>query len=288
MYPIPSPSNDTRAAVKLRRLWGMDFSFLQVGLIAAILAYSFAIPGDLRYKLSVLGFGVCHQIGTHSYFIDEHQLPLCARCSGIYLGAFASLGLLVVLRRRSSRLPAAVVLVVLALFFGAMAADGINSTLQNLDAGLWESTNLLRLLTGSLAGVALTLVFYPMFNLSVWHRAVARRERMLERPIELAAYVLAAGVPVALVLSGGDWLFYPLSLLSIAGMLALLTMANTMLALFATRREALALTFSQALTPLLIGFFLSLVELTLLAWGRASLAPYLANNLGMPLVPGLP
>jgi hypothetical protein len=136
--------------------------------------------------------------------------------------------------------------------------------------------------------VALTLVFYPMFNLSVWHRTVARRERVLERPLELVGYMVAAGVPVALLLNGGDWLFYPLSLLSIAGMLALLTMANTMLTLFASRREGLALTFSQALTPLLVGFFLSLVELTLLAWGRASLAPYLGNNLGMPLVPGLP
>jgi hypothetical protein len=34
---------------------------------------------------------------------------------------------------------------------------------------------------------------------------------------------------------------------------------------------------------------LTLIELTLLAWGRASLAPYLAgSNLGFPLVPGLP
>ena len=268
--------------------FGMGFSFLQLGLVAAIVAYSFAMPGDLRYKLSALGFGVCHQIGTHSYFIDEHQLPLCARCSGIYLSALASLGLLVVLRGRSSRLPARGVLAVLALFFGVMAADGINSTLQSAGAGLWESTNLLRLLTGSLAGVALALAFYPMFNLSVWDRAVARRQRVLERPLELAVYLIAAAVPVALLLTGGDWLFYPLSLLSTGGMLALLTMANTMLALFATRREGLALTFSQALTPLLIGFLLSLVELTLIAWGRASLAPYLGNNLGMPLVPGLP
>ena len=33
---------------------------------------------------------------------------------------------------------------------------------------------------------------------------------------------------------------------------------------------------------------LKIVELTLLAWGRASLAPLLVNNIGMPLEPGLP
>jgi hypothetical protein len=100
--------------------------------------------------------------------------------------------------------------------------------------------------------------------------------------------MVAAGLLVALVLDGGDWLFYPISILSIAGMVLLLTMSNTMLVLIVTRREGRAVTMSQALTPILIGLFLCLIELTLLAWGRASLAPELANNLGMPLVPGLP
>jgi hypothetical protein len=64
-------------------------------------------------------------------------------------------------------------------------------------------------------------------------------------------------------------------------------MANAIIVLMVTRREATAMTFSEALTPLLLGFLISLVELTLLAWGRASLAPYLADNpLGLPLLPG--
>jgi hypothetical protein len=96
------------------------------------------------------------------------------------------------------------------------------------------------------------------------------------------------GLVVALVLDQGDWLFYPLSLLSIIGMLAMLTMANTMLVLIVTRREGKARTISEALTPILVAVLLSLIEVTLLSWGRTSLAPYMANNVGMPLVPGLP
>src|SRR5438876_12182221 len=109
---------------------GLEVSFLQMGLVVVMVFYSLAIPGDLRYKMDAMGFGVCHQIPSHSYFIAGHQLPVCARCSGIYLGSLASIGLLVLLRRRASRLPASQMLAILAVFFGAMVLDGINSTLQ--------------------------------------------------------------------------------------------------------------------------------------------------------------
>jgi uncharacterized membrane protein len=269
---------------------GFELSFLQMGLVAAIVFYALAIPGDFHYKLTALGFGVCHQIDSHSFHIAGHQMPLCARCSGIYLAALAGLGMLVVLRRRSARLPMPQMIAILGIFFAAMVADGVNSTMQSFNMGVWDSSNILRLLTGSLAGLTVAFVFYPMFNLSLWHREVRKRESVLDTPLELVGYMVAAGLLVALVLDGGDWLYYPLSILSIIGMLALLTMANTMLVLMLTRREATARTFTDALTPLLFGFLVALIELTLLAWGRASLAPYMAASPipGLPLVPGLP
>jgi hypothetical protein len=177
---------------------------------------------------------------------------------------------------------------ILAVFFAAMVVDGINSTLQNFGSNVWDSTNLVRLVTGSLAGTAVAFFLYPVFNMSIWSREVRKRESVLESPLELAGYMVLVGLMVALVLDQGDWLFYPLSFLSIIGMLALLTMANTMLVLIITRREGKARNFSEALTPILVAFLLSLIEITLISWGRASLAPYMANNVGMPLVPGLP
>lgn len=287
--PISPPPSERVGLFGMRvRLGSLEISFLQVCVLAAIVFYSLAIPGDLDYKLDALGFGVCHQIGTHSFFVDDHQLPLCARCSGIYLAALASLGLLLVIRRRAARLPAGSMIAILAVFFVAMVADGINSTLQNFGSNAWDSTNLVRLVTGSLAGTAIVFFLYPAFNMSIWSREVRKRESVLENPLELAGYMVLVGLTVALVLDGGDWLFYPLSFLSIIGMLAMLTMANTMLVLILTRREGKARTFSEVLTPLLVAFLLSLIEITLLTWGRASLAPYMTNNGGMPLVPGLP
>src|SRR3954454_13984643 len=286
----PAPASSARRGVLSTRVpmpWGHDLTYLQIGLVAAIALYAFVLPGDLRYKINALGFGVCHQIAGHSFFIDDHQLPLCARCSGIYLGAISATVLLAVMRRRFSRLPAAHMLVILGVFFGAMVLDGANSTLETFGADIWQSTNILRLLTGGLAGVSFAFFVYPLFNLSMWHRDARVRDNVLHKPLELLGYMLGAGILVALVLDGGDWLYYPIAILSVLGMLTMLTMANTMMVLMFTRRENTAHTFTDALTPILFAVLLSLVELTLLAWGRASLAPFLANNpAGMPLLPG--
>ena len=287
-HTAPPAPNTGLASLRARLPGGVELDFTQMALVTGIVFYSLAIPGDFNYKLDAMGFGICHQIHSHSFIIGGHQLPLCARCTGMYLGALAGLAMLGVLRRRAVKLPGGSMIAVLAVFFGVMVLDGINSTLMGFNSGIWETTNLLRLLTGGLSGIAVAFVFYPVFNMSLWHRDAARHERVIEQPFELVGYMVAAGVLIALVLDGGDWLYYPLSLLGIGGMLVLLTMANTILVLIISRREGRARTFSELLTPLLLGLFLTLVELTLLAWGRASLAPYMVNSIGMPVVPGLP
>lgn len=271
------------------RLGPLDISLPQVLIASGIALYAFAMPGDLKFKLDAMGFSVCHQIHTHSFYIGGHQLPLCARCTGLYLGAFAALFLMSQLRRHSFRWPPAGTLSILGLFFGAMAADGINSTFQTFGGGWWDSTNLVRLLTGTLAGLSLSFVFYPVFNASLWHRTRLQNERVLAQPLSLLPYLTLSGLLVALVLTRADWLLYPVSLLSIGGLLALLTMANTLIVLLITRKEGHVRTRHDMITFVLVGIALSLLLLTLMAWGRASLAPVMEGNvLGVPVRPGLP
>jgi uncharacterized membrane protein len=274
--------------MKVKLPGSLEIGFTQVLLVAGIVFFAMAMPGDLKYKIDAFGFGVCHQIGTHSFFVGEHQLPLCARCSGIYLGALSGLVLLMGLKPRARRLPARGVALMLGVFFLAMLVDGINSTLQTFGAGLWDTTNFLRILTGALAGIAVVFVFYPIFNMSLWALDVSRKERSIEHPFELVGCLVLAGILVALVVASADWLYYPLAFVSLLGLTALLTMANTILVLIVSRREMEIRTISAALTPILIGLLVSLIELALLAWGRSALAPFMTNNLGLPLVPGLP
>lgn len=39
--------------------------------------------------LYAAGSVVCHQLPDRSFFIDGRQLPVCARCTGLYLGGLA-------------------------------------------------------------------------------------------------------------------------------------------------------------------------------------------------------
>ncbi len=89
---------------------------------------------------------ICHQIPERSFFILGHQLPVCARCAGIYFGGL--LGSFFV--RKKSPPP---LFLVLALI--PMAIDGGTQLLWR------ESTNIIRLATGLVAGFAVVFYLYP-------------------------------------------------------------------------------------------------------------------------------
>lgn len=290
--PPEDPAGRGIWSTRLRLPGDLEITFPQMLIVSGIVFYTLAMPGDLKFKLDAAGFGICHQIHTHSFVIGGHQLPLCARCTGIYLGAIVGLVLLARLRSRSVRLPSGAMLPVLGLFFVAMVADGLNSTAQAIGpAGLWDTNNITRIVTGALSGLSVSFFFFPMFNLSLWQREARNRESVLDHPFQLLGYLFAAGVAVAVVLDGGAWAYWPVALVSMAGAVALLTMANTMLVLMLARREARARTASQLVTPVLLGIAITLVMLTLLAVFRTSLEPSIiasGNPLGLPLKPGLP
>src|SRR5512136_1841670 len=54
---------------------------------SSLLAWLELTPPGLLGKMDAIGYAVCHQIPGRSFFLSERQLPLCARCSGMYLGA---------------------------------------------------------------------------------------------------------------------------------------------------------------------------------------------------------
>jgi len=74
-----------------------------------------------------MGGAVCHRLTARSFTIYGRQLPLCARCSGMYLGVFFSFAALVLVgRARWSELPRLPVLLTLLAFIGVVGVDGVN------------------------------------------------------------------------------------------------------------------------------------------------------------------
>ena len=100
------------------------------------------------------GSAVCHQMAERSFFWGSCQSPLCARCTAIEGGIILGVIFLWLAGRKDGNRPFSPSGVVLAaLSFLPIAIDGVGSYL-----GFWQSNNLLRVLTGALAGYGL-LVF---------------------------------------------------------------------------------------------------------------------------------
>lgn len=95
-----------------------------------------------------IGSAVCHQMAERSFIFEGMQMPLCARCTGIYIGAFFAFCFFFWKKRlqagKSFSLQQAVLTALAILPFGA---DGLGSYL-----GFWESSQLMRILTGSAVG----------------------------------------------------------------------------------------------------------------------------------------
>ena len=227
--------------------------------------------------LSLLGGGVCGQIPNHSLIIGGRQLPLCARCTGTYLGALLGfLGLAALRRWRASGLPPNEVLASLINFIVLWGIDGLNSFLALLPNAphLYQPHNLLRLITGTLNGLALSIIVYPIFNFLFWKEA--NPERVIRNGRELCYLLIPSALLVWIVQTQVSVLLYPVAALSILGVLVMLTIVNTMIILIVTRRESKAESWRDAVLPLLLGMLAAFLELSALGWLHLALIQRLA------------
>jgi uncharacterized membrane protein len=245
-------------------------------LFAGVAALAFAswllsTPPGLLGKADAVGYAVCHRIDARSFHLGDRQLPLCARCTGTYLGALAGLITLAVLRPRAGRLPTRPMLVVLFAFIAVMGFDGVNSYLTLFPGAphLYEPQNWLRLVTGAFNGLALAALVYPVFNQTLWRNWDDRPALANWRG--LGAMMGVALIVIGLVLTENPLILYPLALLSAAGVVALLTALDTVLILILTRRDGRADKWSGAALPLLIGFTLALAQIGLIDAARYAL-----------------
>jgi uncharacterized membrane protein len=253
--------------------------FVLLALAVAAVAFLTA-PRSLLGKCDLVGYALCHRIPSHSFQLAGRQLPLCARCSGTYLGTLWGLLFVgVIRRRRASQLPRAAILALLLVFFFLQAADGLNSYLTLFPSlpHLYEPHNLLRFATGALNGLTLSALVIPLFNSALW------RTPDPTSPIrgwrEMGTLLAGVGVLIAMVSTRASFLLYPLAVSSALSIVLVLTMVNTTILTMVTGQEAMADHWSQAWSLLLGGLSLGVVEMGALILMRG----LLTNWLGLPI-----
>lgn len=231
---------------------------LSTAAIAAI--WLWLTPPGVLGKADALGYAVCHRIAERSFHVHERPLPLCARCTGTYLGVWAGLGVFAARGRlRAARLPRVRLLAAMLLGAGLYGLDGLNSYLSVFEgySPLYAPHNTLRLLTGAAFGLALITIVWPVFNSLLW------RAPQDAPPVrswgELAAlYALAMGAGALVLL---DWppLRAALGAISAAGVLLMFGIVGCTLILGIARRENRAVRWRDLAVPALAGLAFALL-----------------------------
>jgi uncharacterized membrane protein len=236
--------------------------------LAVITVWWINTPPGILGKLDAIGYAVCHRIGERSFHIGPIQLPLCARCSGMYLGAMTGLLFQAIVSRRNGKIPPWSVLVPLIVFVLAFGLDGANSYLYLIKQvypgslpqipNLYVPNNTLRLLTGSGMGLGIAAVLLPAFNQTIW----SSEDERAALP-NLKSFGLLVGIQLVLdllVLTQSPIVLYPLAIISVLGVLVLLSMVYCMVWVMIMGEENRFARLSQLWLPLLAGFTIAMIQ----------------------------
>jgi len=229
-----------------------------------LLAWLMRPPSGLLGKADAIGYAVCHRIDLRSFHLGDRQIPLCARCSGMYLGALLGLAYQWIVGRRRTGIPSWKIIVPISLFVLAFIFDGVNSFLSLFPGApvVYQPDNTLRLLTGTGMGLAIAILLYPAFNATVWRKTDPRPAMSSLR--YFIALVLIAITMDVLVLVNNPIILYPLALISAAGVVVLLTMVYTMVFLMIFKVENRYNQFSKLIFAVIGGLTMALIQIGIL------------------------
>ena len=236
-------------------------------------------PSGLLGKADAIGYSVCHRIDLRSFHLGDRPLPLCARCTGMYLGALLALIFHAVRKPRAGHFPPRRLMVIFALFGLIWAIDGLNSVAYLFPSApsLYQPSNTLRMITGTLVGVALATLIYPVFNQSMWREW--KPVPVLQSVGELIFLLILAAVVVIAVVIENVLILYPLALLSGVSVLVLLTLVYSTLLVTVIRRDNQADIWRDLTLPLSLGFIMAVLQIALVSAGRS----YLLGGSGLYL-----
>ncbi len=240
--------------------------------LAAILAFSawfYIAPPGLLGKADAIGYAICHRIDERSFQIGDRQLPLCARCTGEFYAAGIALIFFALVSKKQSGMPGWKVGAPLILFFLAFGIDGSNSylyLLKQTSGGVFDNipnlyipNNTLRLFTGSGMGIALASILFPAFNQSTWAVNDPSPALSWKKLGILTGIVIIVNL---LILTDSPIVLYPIAILSVLGVLALLIIVFSMAWLLIMRQENVFDSLTQMWLPFLAGTTLALLMIT--------------------------
>lgn len=252
----------------LKRIGAASKVLVISAALLVFIGWFLTTPPGLFGKADAIGYAVCHRIGERSFHIGSYQLPLCARCSGMYLGAVTGLVFQSLIGWKRLKIPHWSIIALLVVFVAAFGIDGSNSYLYLLKQvspgilpnipNLYVPNNTLRLLTGSGMGLGMAVMLFPAFNQIVWVDGE-------DKPAipGWKTFSLLLGIQVIfdlLVLSESPIVLYPLAIISALGVWLLLTIVYSMVWVMIMGQDNKFSKLRQLWLPLLAGLTIAMIQ----------------------------
>ena len=141
----------------------------------ALLVITPYAPASLAALMYAAGAVICHQISERSFHLAGFQIPVCARCIGIYAGAVLAAVVHVAgsSARESSRWRILSPRAARAVFVAGAVPTLVTVALEW--AGVWQGSNIVRAIAGLALGVGGALVV--MSAMATLHYSGCQRRR---------------------------------------------------------------------------------------------------------------
>ena len=230
----------------IKRIGAASKYLVVAAAVLVFIGWFLNTPPGFFGKVDAIGYAVCHRIPERSFHIGNYQLPLCARCSGMYLGAVTGLVFQSIRGWKRGKAPRWSIIALLVVFVAAFGIDGVNSYLYLLKQvqpgilpqipNIYIPNNTLRLFTGSGMGLGIAAMLFPAFNQSIWTDYDDTRAALPG----WKAFGLLLGIQIILdllVLTGSPVILYPLAIVSALGVWLLLIMVYTLVWVMITGQE---------------------------------------------------
>ena len=211
----------------------------------------------INFIVNNLGASVCHQIPERSFKMGGLILPICSRCSGIYIGFFiCAIFMFLIFRKRESDLPPLYILIILIIFILSTVADGLLSYFSVI-----ETNNIARSITGFLSGSATMAIIYPIFNYQYYRNSY--NIRIFASPLIFIFFIAANSLVIFITLLQIGFLNYFYYYLSAASVIFTFYFVNLLIILLfpVFSRKAPRLFSKYLVLPTILALVLSSVEL---------------------------
>jgi len=144
----------TPMSIGIKLVLGLDIVWTMIVVLIFLAPYLASIDSPFAGLIYLFFKPTCHQMASRSFSLWRHQLPVCARCTGIWISLmiFGYIGTILLFAEKIKPLK----LYGFAIGLIPLAIDGSTQLI-----GLWKSNNILRLTTGAISGAVIIWFIYP-------------------------------------------------------------------------------------------------------------------------------